>query len=122
MGVKLFLRGPMDEFHLPLNAEATESVRFVRKTPGVAPQEIAQEVSDEVAMELLTRPRRLTKANFQCLDPADEERLFPGKRAVDNEGVPASQQLLANVAETPQTTLPANAPAVEKDAEAPRKK
>lgn len=122
MGVKLFLRGPMDEFTLPLNAEATEAVTFHRKTPGIAPQEIAQEVPEEVALELLTRPRRFTRANFQFLDPADEQRLFPSKKAENREGVPASQQLLANVAENPQTTLPENAPAVEQGTEnSPRK-
>jgi hypothetical protein len=117
MGVKVFLNGPMDEFTLPLNAEATESLRFRSIGPGVGPQEVAMEVDEEKALELLTRPRSLTPAYFQLLDPADEERLFPGKKSEEDRT--PSQQLLSNLGEenTSKTTLKANTPAVEKGAE-----
>jgi hypothetical protein len=120
MGVKIFLRGPMDEFTLPLNPEATEAVTFRKLIPGLTPKQVAQELSDEKALELLTRPRHLTHADFQLLDPADEDRLLPNKKGE----IPPSQQLLSNLGggDAPQTTLPANAPAVEKGAQSdPRK-
>jgi len=102
--IKIYLRGPMDEFNLPLNKEATEFLTFRGKTPGVSAEEISQEVTNEVAEELLTR----RGVNFRPVNPEEAESLF-SSRPKGGRGRKAGRN-------TPQTNLPANAPATEKGA------
>ena len=124
--MKLYYRGPYTSFNYPLNSEATEMIRFERKGPNVTPEKVAQEVSDDVAMDLMTRKGH----NFKPLDPADGERLFPPKKKKAEEGdstpVPLSPSIeTVNASENPspapssgdallagmRTDLPVNTPA-----------
>lgn len=72
--MKIYLRGPMDEFTFPLNDEATESLTFKKKIPGQPAEIVAVEVKQEIAAELLTHPR----GRFSALNPEE------GEKAVEN--------------------------------------
>lgn len=104
--VKIYLRGPMDEYTLPLNPEYTESLVFTKKAPGIPPDSVALEVKDDFARDLLTSPR----ANFRTVDPAEMDRLFPP------DAPKASHR--GRRGDT-KTSLPANSPAVEQNSETP---
>jgi hypothetical protein len=104
--VKIYLRGPMDDYTLPLNPEYTESLVFLKKAPGVPPESVQVEVKDDIARDLLTSPR----ANFRTVDPAEMDRLFPPD---------APRTTRRGRRGDTKTSLPANSPAVEKDNETP---
>lgn len=119
--MKIYYRGPATSFSYPLDSKGDKVVKFTRKQPGQKPEEVAHDVNQEKALDLITRSGH----NFRTVDPEDMEKLFPSTKGEipgtegDDTPTPVSPSIeTVKVSQKVATTLPSNSPAVR----APEKK